>query len=244
MKPNLILVMLVAAATFAGAQDISGDWQGTLSAGGQDLRLVLHLTKAADNSLKATLDSLDQPGANGIPVNSVSFKDSKLSLDVAAVHGTYEGKLSADGKSIAGIWSQGMALPLEFKRSGAAPAKTETKPAPKNETNAEIKPAKPSDIDGAWMGTLDTGSLKLRVVFHIVNTADGLTATMDSLDQGMNGMTMSGVTRDGASLKIDAKKIGGSFEGKIAADLSVDRRQVVARRRLTAAAAEAREEHF
>ena len=215
-----IAALLFLTVGITRAQDISGDWQGTLSAGGQDLRLVLHLTKAADNSLKGTLDSLDQPGANGIPVNSVTFKDSKLNLDVAAVHGTYEGKLSADGKSIAGTWSQGMALPLEFKRSGAAPAKTDTKPAPKNEINTEIKPAQPSDIDGAWMGTLDTGSMKLRVVFHIVNTAEGLTATMDSLDQGLNGMAMSAVTRDGAALKIDAKKIGGSFEGKIAADLS------------------------
>lgn len=228
MQRYLILFTLLSATWIAAAHsqtpDISGDWQGTLNTGGQDLRLVLHLTKAADNSLKATLDSLDQPGANGIPVNSVTFKDSKLNLDVAAVHGAYEGKLSADGKSIAGTWSQGMDLPLEFKRSGTTPAqpetKTETKPVPKNETNTEIKPAKPSDIDGAWMGTLDTGSMKLRVVFHIVNTSEGLTATMDSLDQGMNGMAMSAVTRDGASLKIDAKKIGGRFEGKIAADLS------------------------
>jgi fermentation-respiration switch protein FrsA (DUF1100 family) len=160
----------------------------------------------ADGKLTATLDSLDQ-GANGIPVASVTFKDSKLNLDVTAVHGTYEGKLAADGNSISGTWTQGMALPLEFKR-GPAPAKV------------EHKPAKPSDIDGTWMGSLDTGTVKLRVVFHIVNTADGLTATMDSPDQGMKGMETSSVTRDGPSLKIEAKKIGGVFEGKIAADLS------------------------
>ena len=177
MKRILILVALVVAATFAAAQDIAGDWQGTLSAGGAELRLVLHITKAPDNSLKATLDSIDQPGANGIPVNSVTLKDSKLSLDVAAVHGTYEGKVAADGKTITGTWTQNQALPLEFKRA-AAPAKT------------EHKPAKPSDIDGAWMGSLDMGTVKLRVVFHIVNTEDGLTATMDSPDQGAKGLPL------------------------------------------------------
>jgi pimeloyl-ACP methyl ester carboxylesterase len=205
-------LIAIAALTFlaaggATAQDIAGDWQGTLSAGGAELRLVLHITKAPDGSLKATLDSIDQPGANGIPVSSITLKDSTLRLEVDAVHGTYEGKVAADAKTITGTWTQGAALPLEFKRA-TAPIKT------------EHKPAKPSDIDGAWMGTLDLEAIKLRVVFHIVNTEDGLTATMDSLDQGQKGLPTTSVTRDGVTLKIEAKAIGGVFEGKIAADLS------------------------
>jgi len=194
-------------ACLAQAQDITGDWQGTLSVGAAELHLVLHIAKGPDGALKATLDSVDQ-NANGIPVSSITLKDSKLNLGVDAVHGTYEGTVSPDGKTISGTWSQGQSLPLEFKRAAAAPAKTEP------------KPAKPSDIDGAWLGTLAMGSIKLRVVFHIVNTADGLTATLDSLDQGMNGLATSSVTRNGASLKIEASKIDGVFEGKIAPDLS------------------------
>ncbi len=207
MKRILILATFVVGASFAHAQDIAGDWQGSLSLNGTELRLVLHITKAPDNTLKATLDSIDQPGANGIPVNSITLKDSKLNLDVATVHGTYEGKVSADGNTLIGTWTQATPLPLEFRRA-TAPIKT------------EHKPAKPSDIDGAWMGTLDTGALKLRIVFHILNTEDGLTATIDSLDQGMKGLPTTSVTRDGSSLKIEAKNIGGVFEGKIAADLS------------------------
>jgi fermentation-respiration switch protein FrsA (DUF1100 family) len=207
MKAILILATeVVAAAALVSAQDIAGDWQGTLSAGGAELRLVLHITKDDKGALKATLDSVDQ-NANGIPVSSISLKDSKLSLGVDAVHGTYEGKVAADGATISGTWSQGQPLPLDFKRA-AAPVKT------------EHKPAKPSDIDGAWMGSLDTGGMKLRVVFHIVNTEDGLTATLDSPDQGAMGLPVTTVTRDGASLKMEAKQLGGVFEGKIAADRS------------------------
>jgi len=201
-----IFLMFLAAATFANAQDVAGDWQGTLSAGGNELRLVLHISKAPDGALKATLDSVDQ-GANGIPVNAVTLKDSKLNLDVAAVHGTYEGKVAPDAKTITGTWTQGSALPLEFKRAVAL-------------VKTEPKPAKPSDIDGTWMGSLDTGALKLRVVFHILNSEDGLTATMDSPDQGMKGMPASSVARNGTSLKIEAKGIGGVFEGTIAEDQS------------------------
>ena len=216
MKCILIFAALILAASLVHAQNtdvgIAGDWQATLDAGGNKLRLVLHITKAPDKSLKATLDSIDQPGANGIPVGSVLLKDSKLSLGIEIIHGAYEGKVSADGNTITGTWTQQeQNFPLEFKRS-TAPVKPETK--------TEAQPAKPSDIDGSWMGSLDTGSIKLRVVFHILNTADGLTATMDSLDQGMNGLPITSVTRDGTSLKIDAAKIGGAFDGSISADLS------------------------
>jgi len=207
MRRILVLFGFILTAWIASAQDIAGDWQGTLNTGMGELRLVLHITKAADGSLKATLDSVDQ-GANGIPVRSATLKDAKLHLDVAAVNGTYDGTLAADGKMITGTWSQGNPLPLEFKKA-AAPVKT------------EHKPAKPSDIDGTWMGMLDTGAMKLRVVFHLVNTEDGLIATMDSPDQGAKGIPASSVTRNGNSIKIEAKGINGSFEGTIANDLSL-----------------------
>lgn len=206
MKRIVILVALLVTACLSQSQDIAGDWQGALNTGMGELRLVLHIIKAADGSLKATLDSVDQ-GANGIPVNSISLKNSKLSLGIDAVHGTYEGTVAADAKTISGTWTQGSSLALDFKRA-TAPIKT------------EHKPAKPSDIDGVWSGTLDTGNAKLHIVFHITNTEDGLTATMDSLDQNLRGMPMTSVTRDAASIKIEAKQISGTFSGKIAADLS------------------------
>src|SRR5579864_6777679 len=140
------------------AQDIIGDWNGTLNANGAELRLVLHITKNSDGTLKATLDSVDQ-GANGIPVTSATLKDSQLNLKVDAVSGGYEGKVNAAASEIAGTWTQGTALPLTFHRGGIA-----VKPHP--------KPALPSDIDGDWLGTLDTGMGTLRVVLHIANTEE------------------------------------------------------------------------
>src|SRR5580704_2778338 len=192
-RASILATLLLAAASVAGAQDIAGDWQGALSANGAELRLVLHVARSADGTLKATLDSVDQ-GANGIPVTSITLKESKLSLGIDAVHGTYEGQVSSDGNTIKGTWSQGQPLPLDFKRAGA-PVKT------------EHKPAKPSDIDGTWSGTLDTGTVKLRIVFHIINTEEGLTATMDSPDQSLKGWPATAVTREGTSLKIELKQI-------------------------------------
>ena len=199
MNRILILTTLIAAAGLAHAQsnDITGDWQGTLSAGGAELHLVLHVAKVADGSLKANLDSVDQ-GAN-IPVNSITFKDPKLSLSLDSIHGAYEGKVSTDGNAISGTWKQGQSFPLDFKRRS---------------------PARPSDIDGTWMGVLDTGTIRLHVVFHILNSANGLTATMDSPDQGMKGLLASAVKREGASLRLEADKLNGVYEGTIAPDKS------------------------
>ena len=207
MKRVLICAVLLYAAAFAQAQNIAGDWQGTLSANGAELRLVLHIVQNADGTYKATLDSVDQ-GANGIPVTSIAIKNASLNLTIDAVHGTYEGKVSADASKIEGMWTQRQALPLTFKRA-AAPIKT------------EHKPAKPSDIDGDWLGTIDTSMGKLRVVFHITNTEDGLIATLDSLDQGANGIPATSVSRNGSSLKVEVKSINGSFDGKIGGDLNV-----------------------
>ncbi|HVN80688.1 MAG TPA: hypothetical protein VMW38_16960, partial [Terriglobia bacterium] len=109
--------------------------------------------------------------------------------------------------AIAGTWTQMQPLPLDFKRQ-TTPLKT------------GHKPAKPSDIDGAWAGTLDTGTAKLRVVFHITNTEDGLTATMDSPDQNANGLPVTAVSRDGSSLTMVLKQIAGKFEGKINKELT------------------------
>src|SRR3974390_3204423 len=165
MKRTMAVGIIFLAAALAHAQDITGDWQGSLNTGTAELRLVLHITKSADGALKATLDSVEQ-GANGIPVSSVSLKNSKLNLGIDVIHGTYEGTVAADAKTISGTWSQGAALTLDFKRA-TAPIKT------------EHKPAKPSDIDGAWMGPLDLGSITLHVLFHIPNTEDGLLAPLD-----------------------------------------------------------------
>ena len=90
----------------------------------------------------------------------------------------------------------------------------------KAEAKSQPKAGPSSDIDGAWLGTVESRGIRLRVVFHILNTADGLTATMDSPDQGVNGVPATAVTRNGSSLKIEIKQKGAAYEGKISSDLS------------------------
>ena len=204
---SLTLMALAALSPLCHAQaQIAGDWLGTLSAGGAQLRLVLHITAAKDGSLTATLDSVDQ-GANGIPVSSIDLRETQLTLGVPAVGGTYTGTVNKDATEIDGTWSQGKPLELNFKRASAQAA-------------VAPKPAPPSEIDGTWLGTLDVGALKLRILFKIANTQDGLTAALQSPDQSPGWISATSVKRSGNVLMITIDAIQATFEGKIAADLN------------------------
>jgi hypothetical protein len=203
-KTCFAITLAILTACSAYAQNIVGDWQGTLKAGPSELRLLLHVSKKADGSFQGTMDSIDQ-ASYGLTLSTILLKEGKLNFTVDIVHGTYDGKVNADGNQITGTWSQGQPFPLDFTRA--------TKPI-----KTEHKPAKPSDIDGGWWGTLDTGTAKLRLVFHITNTEDGLTATLDSLDQDVKGLPVTSVTRDGTSILLEMKQLAGVFDGKIDKD--------------------------
>jgi hypothetical protein len=95
---------------------VEGPWLGTLEVPGAKLRLVLNLQKDGAG-FKSTLDSIDQ-GAKGIPVDFTAVTDGNVSFDVEALKVNYKGKLSADGQTIAGTFTQaGNSFPLELKKT-------------------------------------------------------------------------------------------------------------------------------
>ena len=111
-----IAVLAALSAYLMYGQDITGDWQGTLKAGSQQLRIILHIARGDNGAWNGLLYSIDQ-GPDGIPISSMTLQGSDLKFTVDAVRGTYQGKVSPDGKSIAGTWTQGQPLPLEFQRA-------------------------------------------------------------------------------------------------------------------------------
>lgn len=81
------------------------------------------------------------------------------------------------------------------------------------------EPAK--TVTGHWHGLLDTGSVKLHVVFHISEaTGGGLTATMDSPDQGARGIPVDSVTVTDKELIMEVKAVKGGYKGAL--DTSAD----------------------
>lgn len=138
-------------AATANSKDITDTWQGTLHAG-RDLRTVVKITEADGGGYTANFYSIDQ-GGQPLKVDSVTLDGSTVKMTLKVINGTFEGKLSADGKTIDGNWSQGPSpLPLVLTR--ATPETEWIIPAPlpppkmmdaKAKPEFEVATIKPSD---------------------------------------------------------------------------------------------------
>src|SRR5580704_11441718 len=118
------------SATDNPTQNIADTWQGTLHAG-RDLRTVVKISKADGGGYKAVFYSIDQ-GGDGLPVDSVTLDGTMVKMTLKMIGGTYEGKLSGDGKTITGSWTQGPTpLPLNFTRATPETEWTIPPPTPK-----------------------------------------------------------------------------------------------------------------
>ena len=193
----------------AHALTLEGTWAGTLQAGDTVLHLVLHVTKGDRDSLRATLDSLDQ-GVYGIEASSLTRTGSTLKIEVPSVNASYEGKVSADYHSIEGTWSQGGAsLPLIFQRQAHV-------------SNAKKPPGAIAAAEGVWQGILDTHGMHFRLQLHISHDAQGqLIATLDSIDQGINGFPAANVTEKESAIHFDLSAVHGVYDGTLNAAKNV-----------------------
>ena len=144
----------------APVQTLADTWQGTLRAG-RDLRTVVKISKADGGGYKALFYSIDQ-GGDGIPVTKITLDGATVKMSVTTIGGTYEGKLSPDGKTITGNWTQGP-NPLLLILTRATPETEWTIPPPTPrlppmDTNANptfevatIKPSRPDEPGKAFM---------------------------------------------------------------------------------------------
>ena len=105
--------LLAGSASAQAPSAYDGVWAGALSAGGQSLHLELTL-KTAGSQTSGELNSLDQDTV--IPATAVKTEGGELSVLFLAVGGELKAKLSADGKTLTGSWTQGATLPLTLTK--------------------------------------------------------------------------------------------------------------------------------
>jgi uncharacterized protein (TIGR03435 family) len=103
------------------AQNITGTWQGALKVNGPngavDLRAVIKISRADNESLKGVFYSIDQdptPTAS----TGITLKGQAVKISFTQMNAAFEGTLSADGNTISGKWTQGdRGLPLNLVRA-------------------------------------------------------------------------------------------------------------------------------
>jgi hypothetical protein len=105
--------LLAGTAAAQAPQAYDGVWAGALNAGGQTLHLELTI-KTVGGETTGEINSLDQ-GAT-IPASAVKTDGGQLSVLFLAVGAEYTAKLSADGKSLTGSFTQGGTIPLTMTK--------------------------------------------------------------------------------------------------------------------------------
>lgn len=114
MKKIILSICLLFSWAGAFAQKpIEGDWMGKLNLGPQSLTIVLHVNCNAQGKAECTLDSPDQ-GAKGIAVETDYCSSDSISVSLASLALSYQGKLKGD--EIVGTFTQGQSFPLVLKR--------------------------------------------------------------------------------------------------------------------------------
>lgn len=116
----------ILISTSALAQDLSGQWHGTLVAAQYDpIEVVFNLDKA--NSDAPHTGTLDIPSQfrSGLPIDSVSIRDQQITIRLSSIQVEFYGSLvqADNGEIIAieGDWNQsGEYVPLRLV-AGAAP---------------------------------------------------------------------------------------------------------------------------
>lgn len=194
------LLAALAVVVFPGklwAQDLTGDWIGTLSAPGGELRLLLTIEEDDDAGFSAVLESLDQAPGQKIPVTTVSISPDALSFQISAIGARFEGNWNADTDGYEGEFNQGLNLPLTMRRAD------------------RIEAHFVEGLDGVWETTLVRAESTLRLVLNIETTEHGTTASLDSIDQGAYGIPVSGLDRDGVNVGFQVPMANVTFAGEL-----------------------------
>jgi hypothetical protein len=202
----LSLTAFLAFSAF-GADDAGprGHWSGNVELPNRQLGVEVDLDMPAKDWVGSI--SIPAQGASGIPLDNIAFADGKLSFRIQGAPGdpTLSGKLSDEGKTIAGEFAAGGgAFPFKLTRTGDAKVEA-AKP------NARVGDA----FVGSWDAALQLPGATLQLNLKLSNTAQGAEALLTSVDQGNAPMPVNTVEQTDTKLVLKIKMIGGEFRGDI-----------------------------
>jgi hypothetical protein len=200
IKLVFIFSMFLCSKAFAQT-DLAGTWQGKLSLGATDkMNVQFIITKEANGSYKAVLNSPDFGGPKNEAAKNIQFKDGKLTLEVPTLNGTYSGTMAKG--VITGEWrQQGSNLPLILTRYQAP-------------TTVSLKP-----LEGSWVGKVSPDpSVTLTVVVRFQTNKEGKFAgSVDIPDQGAKDLPITDIVLEKGEVTFKLPFAKGDYTGKLSA---------------------------
>jgi hypothetical protein len=200
----LVVPPLATAQSTAGP---AGHWEGAIQVPNSALGILIDLAKNEKGEWEGTID-IPAQNLKAFPLTKIAVKENSVRFVMKGPPGdpSFDGKLSADGTSMTGIFSQGGAsLDFAMKRTGDARMEAPAKSTPVTK-----------ELEGAWEGTLNAGGKNLRLILKMTNQSDGAaTGSIVSVDQNGVEIPVTTITQNGASLKLDVKSINASYTGEL-----------------------------
>jgi hypothetical protein len=148
------------------------------------------------------------PMAKGLPLSDIASTGNSVHFAVKNVPGapSFDGKLAADGASMAGQASfGGQTTTFKVTRKGEAKVAEPPKSTPVSK-----------ELVGKWHGALEAGGTTLHLILNITTQPDGAGGgTLTSVDQGNAEIPLSQVTQNGRAVTFGSLVIGGSFSGEL-----------------------------
>lgn len=214
---HLLFTILIALNCFVarGAQPLTtaaGHWEGNITLPTAPLGILVDL----DSTNSAWSGAIDIPtqSLRGFKLGDVSVKGAAVSFAMPGIPGDpkFSGKLAADGKAIAGGFTQGgQTFPFKIERKPTAAPPPDTTPA---------KGIPGTGLAGNWQGSLRPApGVELRLALEITNSASsGLSGTMISVDQGASRMPTRITSEKSGAVHLEVSNVGGTFDGKLTVD--------------------------
>lgn len=211
-------------------EGLDGNWQGALAIGERKLRIVVRV-KTGTYGTVALLDSPDQLAA-GIVLSDFARKGDEVSFAQPKLRISFAGKLSADGQSIVGAFTQGGTLPLTLTRftpTLSARPQTPQKPYPYREAEVAI-----DSVPGVRLAcTLTSPEGEGRFPAAFLITGSGPQDRDETLVRHKPFLVLADhLTRHGiAVLRCDDRGFGkstGDFSAATSADFAADAEAAVA----------------
>ena len=185
---------------------LEGEWTGTLQAGETQLQFVLHLSKNSQGEWQARLDSINQ-SVYGMEASKVTLNDEAVRFELPSVAAKFQGKILPDHRTIRGVWEQGgTGLPLRFEKRSAG-------------RNLQPSANAISPAEGTWQGAIETGNMRMRLQLHLSHDDQKrLAASVDSLDQGVQGIPAANVSERSGKVKLELPAFNAEYVGTLSPD--------------------------
>jgi hypothetical protein len=193
-----LMLSLLLCGHAVAQTDLTGTWQGKLAID-QATKITIQfiLSKKANGTYSAVVNSTDSNILN-VAASAVKYSDSKLSIEVASLSGSYKGTMVKG--TITGEWrQQGSTFPLVL--------------TPYKKPDASL--LKP--LLGEWVSRLKvTEEMSVLVVYDFECTKDGkLVSTFDQPDQGIKGYEISDVSLEGNHVRFRIPIANSEYNGTL-----------------------------